>query len=97
MNEIKETQDEMKKLGKEVASIKQSLEFTENVPEEKIKKLDEKHVNLENQFNELYNNSLESDYFYNTLVYLEDSSRRNNLWINGIAEGLNESWKQCEE
>ena len=42
MNEIKETQDEMKKLGKEVAGIKQSLEFTEIVPEEKIKKLDEK-------------------------------------------------------
>ena len=43
MEEIKKTQDEMKKLGKEVADLKQSLEFTENIPEEKVKKLNEKH------------------------------------------------------
>ena len=57
------TQDEMKKLGKEITDLKQSLEFTENVQEEKVKKLDEKHVNLENQCNEVYNNSIESEYF----------------------------------
>ena len=58
MDEIKNTQDEMKKLGKEVTYLKQSLEFKENVPEEKVKKLDEKHVNLKNQCNELYNNTV---------------------------------------
>ena len=31
MDEIKETQDEMKKLGIEVTDLKQSLDFTENV------------------------------------------------------------------
>ena len=60
MVEIKETQDEMKKLGKGMTDLKQSLEFTENILTEKVKKLDEKHVNLENQCSELYNNSLES-------------------------------------
>ena len=79
MNEIKKIQDEMKKLGKEVTYLKQSLEFTENVLEEKVKKLDEKHVNSENQLNELYNNSLESEYVYNKLNDLEDRSRRNGL------------------
>ena len=79
MNEIKKIQDEMKKLGKEVTYLKQSLEFTENVLEEKVKKLDEKHVNSENQRNELYNNSLESEYVYNKLNDLEDRSRRNGL------------------
>ena len=81
----------MKKIGKEVADLKQSLEFTENVLEEKVKKLHEKHANLANQCNELYNNSLESDYFYNKLVDLEDRSRGNDLRIDGIAEGPNES------
>ena len=38
---MKKTEDEMKKLGKEVAHLKQSLEFTENVLEEKVKQLDE--------------------------------------------------------
>ena len=60
MVEIKETQDEMKKFGKGMTDLKQSLEFTENILTEKVKKFDEKHVNLENQCSELYNNSLES-------------------------------------
>ena len=81
----------MKKIGKEVEDLKQSLEFTENVPEEKVKKLHEKHANLANQCNELYSNSLESDYFYNKLVDLEGRSRGNNLRIDGIVEGPNES------
>ena len=38
-----------------------------------------------------------SDYFYNKLVDLEDRLRRNNLGIDEIAEGANESWEQCEE
>ena len=87
----------MKKLGKEVADLKQRLEFTENVLEEMVKKLDKKHVNLENQCNELYNNIFESGYFYNKLLDLEHRSRRNNLRIDGIAEGLNERWEQCEK
>ena len=97
MDEMKKTEDEMKKLGKEVAHLKQSLEFTENVLEEKVKQLDEKHLNFKNQCNELYNNTLESEYFYNKLLDLEDRSRRNNLRIDGIVEGPNESWEHCEE
>ena len=48
MDEVKKTPDEMKKLGKEVACLKQSLEFTEIILKVKVKKLDEKHVNLKN-------------------------------------------------
>ena len=33
----------------------------------------------------------------NKLVDLEDRSRRNNLRINGIKEGKNETWEECEE
>ena len=50
---IKKTQDEMKKREKEETYPKQNLEFTENVLEEKVKKLDKKYVNLENQCNKL--------------------------------------------
>ena len=39
MDEIKKTQDEMRKIGKEVAELKQSLEFTENVLEENKKSM----------------------------------------------------------
>ena len=84
----------MKKLGKEVTDLKQSLE---NILEEKVKKLDQKHVNLKNQCNDLCNDSLESEYFCYKLNDLEYKSRRNNLRIDGIAEGPNESWEQCQE
>ena len=95
---LKIPMDEMKKLRpKEITDLKQSLASTENVLNEKVKKLDEKYVNLENQCNELYNNSLESEYFYNKLVDLEDRSRTNNLGINKIAKGSNESWEQSKE
>ena len=33
----------------------------------------------------------------NKLVDLEDRSRRSNLRINGIKEGKNETWEECEE
>ena len=33
----------------------------------------------------------------NKLVDLEDRSRRNNLRINGIKEGKNKTWEECEE
>ena len=46
MDEMKKTHDRMKKLGKELTGLKTSLEFTGNVVEEKVKTLDEKHVNL---------------------------------------------------
>ena len=97
MDEIKKTQDEMRKRGKEVTDLKQSLEFTENVLEEKGKKLDEKHVNLENQCNELCNNSLESEFFYKKLVDLEERSGKKDLRIDGIAEKPNENWERFEE
>ena len=87
----------MKKLRKEVADLKQCLELTEDVMEKKLKKLDEKHMNLENQRNELYTNSLESECFYNKLVDLHNRSGRKNLRIDGIAEWSNEIWEHCEE
>ena len=75
MNEIKKTQFEMKNLGKEVTVLKQRLEFRSNVLKQKVKKIDEKHENLENQCNELYKNSLESVYFYNKLADLKTGSK----------------------
>ena len=86
-----------KKITKEVTDLKQSLESKETVVEEKVKKPDGKNVHLGNQCNELYNNSLEPEFFWNKLVDLEDRSGRNNLRIDGIAEGANENWDQCEE
>ena len=47
MEEIKKSQDEIKNLGKEICDLRSSLEFTEDVLEEKVKKLEERCENIE--------------------------------------------------
>ena len=42
IEEIKKSQDEIKNLGKEICGLRSSLKFTENVLEEKVKKLEER-------------------------------------------------------
>ena len=80
MEEIKKSQDEIKNLGKEIGKeiceLRSSLEFTENMLEEKVKKLEERCENMETELQEFYNNQIDPEYIYNKLVDLEDSSRR---------------------
>ena len=96
MEEIKKSQDEIKNLGKEICDLRSSLEFTENVLEEKVKKLEERCENMETELQEFYNNQIGPDYVYNKLVNLEDRSRRYNLRIDGVIEKKGETWEQCE-
>ena len=97
MEEIKKSQDEIKNLGKEIGKeiceLRSSLEFTENVLEEKVKKLEERCENMETELQEFYNNQI----VYNKLVDVEDRSRRCNLRIDGVTEKKGETWEQCEE
>ena len=81
-------------ISKEIADLKESLEFTQEETEGKFNKLNEKITTMErNLF------SLKKDFevnqttkpscaieIENKLVDLEDCSRRNNLRINGIKE-----------
>ena len=97
MEEIKKSQDEIKTLGKEICDLKSSLEFTENVLEGKVKKLEERCENMETELQEFYNNQIDPEYVYNKLVDLEDRSRRCNLRIDGVTEKKGETWEQCEE
>ena len=92
-------------LSKEIADLKESLEFTKEETEGKLSTLNEKISTVEkNLF------SLKKDFGIiqstkpswaidneDEIVDLEDRSRRNNLGINGIKEGKNETWEECEE
>ena len=96
MEEIKKSQDEIKNLGKEIGKeiceLRSSLQFTESVLEEKVKKLEERCENMETKLQEFYNNQIDPEYIYNKLVDLEDSSR-----IDGVTEKKGETWEQCKE
>ena len=76
--------------------LKKSIEFIENVLEEKVQKCQEKGEHLDEQIREIYEWQLDPEYVHNKLVDLEDRSRRNNLRIDGIKEKVGESWEDCE-
>ena len=77
--------------------MRSSLEFTEIVLEEKVKKLNERCENMEAKLQEFYNNQIDPECVYNNLADLEDRSRRCNLRIERITEKKGETWEQCEK
>ena len=88
-------------LSKEIVDLKESLEFAHKETEGKFSKLNEKIASMErNLFSlkkdiEVIQNTKPSwaIEIENKLVDFEYRSRRNNLRINGIKEGKNETWE----
>ena len=93
---LETTMKEIKSIKTEMNDLKESIEFTENVLEEKVQKYQEKAENLDEWNREIYERQLDPAYVHNKLVDLEDCSRRNNLRIDGIKEKVGESWEDCE-
>ena len=56
VEEVKKSQNEIKNLGKEICDLRSSLEFTKNVLEVKLRKLEERCENRETELQEFYNN-----------------------------------------
>ena len=88
-----------------IADLKESLEFTQEETEGKFSKLNEKITSMKRNLFSLKKDievtqttkpswAIEIE---NKLVNLEDRSRKNNLRMNGIKEGKNETWEECEE
>ena len=99
------TNKRLDNLSKEIADLKESLEFTREETEGKFKMLNEKISTMEKN---LFSLKKDIDIIQTTkpswginienkLVDLEDRSRRNNLRINRKKERKNETWEECEE
>ena len=87
---------EIKSIKTEMINLKKSMEFTENVLEEKVQKGKEKAEHLDEQIREIYEWQLYPGYVHNKLVDLEDGPKRNNLRIDGIKKKDGEIWEDCE-
>ena len=99
------TNQRLDNLSKEIADLKEGLEFTQEETEGKFSTLNEKISNMEKNLLSLKKDidiiqttkpGLAID-IENKLEDLEYRSRRNNLRINGIKEGKSETWEVCEE
>ena len=83
--------------------MKKSIEFAENVLEEKVANVEQNVCELQGKFKTVeedvaYMNDYieDAENIHNKLVELEDRSRGNNIRIDGIKEHNKESWEECE-
>ena len=102
-NNLVITKQGIGKLREEINDLKESIEFTENVLEEKVAKVEQNVCELQGKFKKVeedvtYMNDYieDAENIHNKLVELEDRSRRNNIRINGIKEHNKERWEECE-
>ena len=84
MEEIKKSQEHLKKLKKEVTDVKSSTEHT-----------DAGLNDLSDRVDEICDYQVDPEFVTNKLIDLEDRSRHNNLSIDGISESRNETWEEC--
>ena len=84
------------KLNK-VVELTKSLEFTQAKIKDKITNIKDNLNQAKTEIQELGEDILDLDYVTNKLIELEDSSRHNNICIDGIEEELYETWDRCEE
>ena len=102
-NNLVITKQEIGKLREEINDLKKSTEFTENVLEEKVAKVEQNIYELQGKFKKVeedvaYMNDYieDAENIHNKLMELEDRSRRNNIRIDIIKEHNKESWEECE-
>ena len=71
-------------LKKEISELRQSVEHTENVLEDKVACVEENLGHIENRVQEMYDYQLNLSFIEDKLIDLEERSRRNNLRVDGI-------------
>ena len=85
------------KISIEVFEITKSLEFTQNKLERELKPVKKNITKIKSEMKEFTEDLLDLNLASDKLIELEDTSRRNNLRIDGITEQPNETWKEYME
>ena len=74
--------------------MRSSLEFTENILEEKVKRFEEQCENIETELKELDNNQIDSEYVYN--IDPKDATYGLMVLLNVLEEKVKNFEEQCE-
>ena len=91
------TMQEIKKVNNEINELKTSIEHTDEVLQERMEKIEEKYDHVNSKVNQIYEYQMDPQYVEEKLIELDGRSRRCNLRIDGVEEGKDETWDQCEE
>ena len=95
-NLLKLISGNFEKTMKEIKNIKNEvneLEKASNLQRSFLKK----KFSLEEKVEKIYDYQIDPDKVEKKLTELEDRSRRNNLWIDGVAKENGESCENCEQ
>ena len=76
--------NEIKNLNQEISELKSRLDFTEDVLEKKVEKLEENIKAVDARVRDIYEYQVDPNLLLEKLAELEDRSRRNNLRMHGI-------------
>ena len=94
-NNLKNTNDRLDKISKEMNELTKSIGFTQDQLEGEINNIKENIKHLEKSIKGIKENLLDPNNISSKLIKLEDRSRRINLRIDGIEETPNETWQDC--
>lgn len=99
---IERIEDQMSETNNELEGLKDSVTFTQNLIDDKMKEVDkliEKKTQVirEHQSALGKTTELKIKELKEKNRALEDRSRRNNLRVDGLEERENETWKDCEK
>ena len=83
------TMKEVKNIKSEVNEFKKSIEFTEEVPDEKVQNMQRKVSSREEKVEEIYDYQINSDKVEKKITDSEDR-------IDGVAKENGDSWDDCE-
>ena len=94
-NNLKNTNDRLDKISKEMNELTKSIGFTQDQLEGEINNIKENIKHLEKSIKGIKEKLLDPNNISSKLIKLEDRSRRINLRIDGIEETPNETWQDC--
>ena len=96
--EISDNNIKLNDLSKQTDDFKLSIETSQEITDEKFKKINKKLKNDKQQHaNEIDKLWQENEYLRQKLRDIEDKSRRDNFRIAGLQELENETWEQTEK
>ena len=91
---VAKVEETIKEHGEKIKDIEKSLEFTQELVDQKIADLDNHWESKIIQ--QVATAKEESRFLRNKLRTLEDRNRRNNLRVEGVTENDNETWEDSE-
>ena len=96
--EISDNNIKLNELSKETDYLKLSIETSQEITEEKFKKMNKNLTNdkqqHDNKIDELWQ---ENEHLREKLRDIEDRSRRDNLRVDGLQEVENKTWEKTEK